>query len=82
MSGPASRLSSLKQLIGLGPQLRRRSDGGNKLDLAFGAIIGVVSGGYMFGEPLREHFKDQEEEERVSKQRVQQLANTVEQARK
>ena len=52
-----------------GPQLRRRQDGSAYLDYAFGAIIGVISGSFLFNEPLREHFesvREAEEERKAS----------------
>ena len=60
---------SWKKLIGLGPQLRRRTDTSRALDVFIGATVGVVSGTYMFGEPLKEHFEEKEEESRKSFER-------------
>ena len=52
--------------LGFGPQLRRRSDGSQYLDYAIASVVGVISGAYMFGDPIREHFEDRRQQQQQS----------------
>eukprot|EP00518_Triparma_eleuthera_P014742 CAMPEP_0182482040 /NCGR_PEP_ID=MMETSP1319-20130603/38421_1 /TAXON_ID=172717 /ORGANISM="Bolidomonas pacifica, Strain RCC208" /LENGTH=98 /DNA_ID=CAMNT_0024683715 /DNA_START=177 /DNA_END=469 /DNA_ORIENTATION=- len=63
---PVRSVSPFLSKLGFGPQLRRRGDGSQYFDYAVGAIVGVITGGYMFGEPLREHFEELREEREQS----------------
>ena len=66
---PPRQVHPFLRKFGFGPQLRRRQDGSAYLDYAFGAIIGVISGSFLFNEPLREHFesvREAEEERKAS----------------
>ena len=65
-----SRTSTLAKAVGLGPQLRRRNDGGRTLDYFIGGTIGVVSGTYMFGDPLKEHFQEIADEKEAAQDSV------------
>ncbi|GMI10413.1 hypothetical protein TrLO_g9901 [Triparma laevis f. longispina] len=62
--------------IGFGPQLRRRSDGGQYLDYAIASVVGIISGAYMFGDPVREHFEDRQQQREEEQQHAQQTTTT------
>ncbi|GMI02464.1 hypothetical protein TrVE_jg11961 [Triparma verrucosa] len=63
--------------IGFGPQLRRRSDGSQYLDYAIASVVGVISGAYMFGDPIREHFEDRRQEREERQQQQQSSASNI-----
>jgi hypothetical protein len=54
---------NLGQKLGFGAQLRQRQDGGKKLDYAIGAVVGVISGVYIFGDPLQQAYEEKHQEE-------------------
>ncbi|GMI45300.1 hypothetical protein TrCOL_g13697 [Triparma columacea] len=64
---PPASTPRLLAKFGFGPQLRRRADGEHRLDYAIGAFVGVISGAYMFNEPIKEYFEERREEAAAAK---------------
>jgi len=63
---PPTSTPRILALLGFGPQLRRRTDGSQRLDYFIGATVGVISGAYMFNEPIAEYFQEQREKKEGS----------------
>jgi len=54
-----SRLETFRRAIGLKPTFRR-SGSAHFVNLAVGAVVGMVSGNYLFKEPLKEYWEEQD----------------------
>jgi len=55
----------------------RRAGPSSLLNIAFVSLVGVVSGHYIFSEPLRQHFQEQQELERQQQQQQQDESNNA-----
>lgn len=57
-----SYLEKFRRAIGLKPSMRR-SRASQMSNILFGSVIGVISGRYIFEEPLKNHFEQQQNEQ-------------------
>eukprot|EP00558_Chaetoceros_sp_UNC1202_P004251 CAMPEP_0197250476 /NCGR_PEP_ID=MMETSP1429-20130617/53024_1 /TAXON_ID=49237 /ORGANISM="Chaetoceros sp., Strain UNC1202" /LENGTH=80 /DNA_ID=CAMNT_0042712311 /DNA_START=33 /DNA_END=275 /DNA_ORIENTATION=- len=60
---------TIRRAIGLKPSLRR-SSGSSMSNILFGTVLGIISGKYIFEEPMKEYWDNEEAQGRVKTRSV------------